>query len=136
MKEIDRFLCKAICNGVWKTGFLVEFDGSPLNGVNLSYTYHLVTPTGIYPVSIINSICGNSGFTDKNKKYMYEGDIVIMDKGKASLTAEIIYYNGAYRIKDEFTSNIANCAPLSDVYYEREFEVIKNIHDDEYKKLH
>ena len=38
---------------------------------------------------------------------MYEGDIVIMDKDKASLTAEIIYYNGAYRIKDEFTSNIA-----------------------------
>ena len=62
---------------------------------------------------------------------MYEGDIVIMDKGEASLTAEIIYYNGAYRIKDEFTSNIANCAPLSDVYYEREFEVIKNIHDKE-----
>lgn len=129
MKDCNRFLCKAICDGVWRTGFLVEFDGSPLNGVNLSYTYHLVTPTGIFPITNINTICSNSGFTDKNKKYMYEGDIVIMDKDKALLTAEIIYYNGAYRIKDEYTSNIANCAPLSDVYYEREFEVIKNIHD-------
>ena len=131
MKEIDRFLCKAICNGVWKTGFLAEFNISPLNSVKILNRYQLITPTGIFTIDNINSICGNSWFTDKNKKYMYEGDIVIMDKDKASLTAEIIYYNGAYRIKDEFTSNIANCAPLSDVYYEREFEVIKNIHDKE-----
>lgn len=131
MKEIDRFLCKAICNGCWQTGFLAEFNISPLNSVKILNRYQLITPTGIFTIDNINSICGNSGFTDKNKKYMYEGDIVIMDKDKASLTAEIIYYNGAYRIKDEFTSNIANCAPLSDVYYEREFEVIKNIHDKE-----
>lgn len=131
MKEIDRFLCKAICNGVWKTGFLAEFNISPLNSVRILNRYQLITPTGIFTIDNINSICGNSGFTDKNKKYMYEGDIVIMVKGKASLTGEIIYYNGAYRIKDEFTSNIANCAPLSDIYYEREFEVIKNIHDKE-----
>lgn len=129
MKEIDRFLCKAICDGVWRTGFLAEFNISPLNSVKILNRYQLITPTGIFTIDNINSICGNSGFIDKNKKYMYEGDIVIMDKDKASLTAEIIYYNGAYRIKDEFTSNIANCVPLSDVYYEREFEVIKNIHD-------
>lgn len=131
MEKIDRFLCKAICNGVWKTGFVAEFNISPLNSVKILNRYQLITPTGIFTIDNINSICGNSGFTDKNKKYMYEGDIVILDKDKASLTAEIIYYNGAYRIKDEFTSNIANCAPLSDVYYEREFEVIKNIHDKE-----
>lgn len=131
MKETDRFLCKAICEGIWRTGFLVEFDKNPLNEFNPLYKYHLITPEGIFPITDINSICSNSGFTDKNKKYMFEGDIVIMDKGKASLTAEIIYYKGAYRIKDEYTSNIYNCVPLSEVYYEREFEVIKNIHDKE-----
>ena len=54
-----------------------------------------------------------------------------MTNGNASLTAKIVYYNGAYRIMDEYTSNIANCVPLADIYYEREFEVIKNIHDKE-----
>lgn len=131
MKETNRFLCKAICEGVWRTGFLVEFNGSPLNGVNHSYTYHLITPTGIFPITNINTICGNSGFLDKNKKYIFEGDIVVMTKGNASLTGEIIYYNGAYRIKDQYTSILEDCAPLSKVYYEREFEVIKNIHDKE-----
>lgn len=131
MKESDRFLCKAICAGVWKTGFLIEFDKNPLKGFNQLYKFQLITSEGIFPITNTNSICGNSGFTDKNKKYMFEGDIVIMDKDKASLTAEIIYYNGAYRVKDEFTSNIANCAPLSDVYYEREFEILGNIHDKE-----
>lgn len=28
MKETKRFLCKAICEGVWRTGFLVEFNGA------------------------------------------------------------------------------------------------------------
>lgn len=74
----------------------------------------------------------NSCFLDKNEKYIFDGDIVVMTKDNASLTAEIVYYNGAYRVKDEFASNIANCIPLHEVYYERELEVIKNIHDDEY----
>lgn len=132
MKESDKFLCKAICDGGWKTGFLVEFDKTPLKEFNQLYKFQLITPDGIFPVTNVNTICGNSGFPDKNKKYIFEGDIVVMTKGNASLTAEIVYYNGAYRVMDEFASNIANCVPLHDVYYEREFEVIKNIHDDEY----
>lgn len=131
MKEIDRFLCKAICNGCWQTGFIAEFNISPLNSVNILYRYQLITPSGIFTIDNINSICGNSGFTDKNKKYIFEGDIVVMTNGNASLTAKIVYYNGAYCIMDEYTSNIANCVPLADIYYEREFEVIKNIHDKE-----
>lgn len=131
MKESDKFLCKAICNGVWQTGFLVEFDKKPFNGFSQLHKFQLITPDGIYPVTNVNSICGNSGFTDKNKKYIFDGDSVKMTKGNGTLNAEIIYHNGAYRIKDEFTTNIADCIPLSEVYYERDFEIIGNIHDNE-----
>ena len=150
-----KFKGKRIDNGEWEEGGLLQsVNGITLIGDNQGYIcsdgYGHYDDFNIRQVDP-DTVCQFTGFLDKNGKEIYEGDVLRSDTYPFSRTEHNEYdnYYGAIGWSDKealfyivaiknHKSSVAGISDgITDVISQekmQDFEVIGNIHDDEWKQ--
>ena len=142
-----KFKAKTLKTGEWAVGDLVCSNGK-------IFIKHEDEPNKVFPLCTKvdpDTVCEFTGFTDKNGKEIYEGDVLRSDEYPFSCTGDNQYdnYYGAIgwseeealfyivAIKNPKSSVRGISDGISDSISQKmmqDFEVIGNVHDDEWKQ--
>ena len=125
-------LFRAKCFGKWRYGSYVHFDKKPTHDCyNCNYKDFIVTNEEdgehYYPITELSSLGQYTGMKDKNKKKIFEGDIVTIDN---NLKAIVIWFNGSFRFQDELSSKATYFDDIGAIMRDYDIQVIGNIHDN------
>ena len=142
-----KFKAKTLKTGEWAVGDLVCSNGK-------IFIKHEDEPDKVFPLCTKvdpDTVCEFIGFTDKNGKEIYEGDVLRADEYPYSCIGDnrrdnyyaVVYYCeegacfGTVTAKNP-SSDVGGISDgiLDDVEREKmkNFEVIGNVHDDEWKQ--
>ena len=145
--RIIKFKAKTLKTGEWIAGDLVCSNGK-------IFIKHEDEPDKVFPLCTKvdpDTVCEFTGFLGKNDKEIYEGDVLRSDKYPFSCIEDNQYdnYYGAIGWSEEealfyivaiknHKSSVAGISDgITDVISQekmKDFEVIGNIHDDEWKQ--
>ena len=128
MNREIKFRGKSINTGRWLHGHL--------------FNYGLMAPTNVPCICVCvpesweeayslytvhpDTIGQYTGLKDKNGKEIYEGDIVIIGE---KLKAKVVFYDGAFRMQDEFTSTAIDTVDMGCMMREYGVRIIGNVLD-------
>lgn len=145
-----KFRGKKVTNGVWAYGSLVYLDekGAAIYVQTDNGSAKVMDLVYVYP----DTVCQFTGFLDKNGKEIYEGDVLRSDEYPYSCIGDkrrdnyfgVIEWNeneAAFyivTIKNPKSSVKGISDGISDYLSKsalQDFEVIGNIHDDEWKQF-
>lgn len=129
-------LFRAKCSGKWRYGSYVHFDKKPINDCcNSKYKDFIVT-NGVYgehyyPITDLSSLGQYTGLKDKNRKKIFEGDILYQGAKMLGVVCISARYGISIQKKSSTWSLINfvldsdfDTSVLSDV------EVVGNIYDN------
>lgn len=126
MREI-KFRGKCLDNGEWVYGFYRQYPIYKSCGTCIDHLNHFIDTDGRSEFIDPATVGQYTGLKDKNGKEIYEGDSVNVWFGSDSVTMQVIFEIGGWKIKEAFDETLHDLS-----YYVEcdDVEIIGNIHDN------
>ena len=123
------FRGKSIGTGEWLYGHLFNYGlTAPSNVPCISVCVPTSWREAYALYTVLSKTIGQyTGMKDKNKKKIFEGEIVTIGN---NLKAIVIWFNGSFRSQDELSSKAIYFDDIGAIMRDYDVQVIGNIHDN------
>ena len=133
MKRTIKFRAQRLDNGKWVYG---DLEHNPGNKLTRIHTYDSKGDYQGQHIVIPESVCQFTGLLDRNRKEIYEGDIVKYDDTPYNAYAspysgEVVFYCGSWRVKTKgYGVEWVYPYLFRDDFANRKTELLGNIYDN------